>query len=446
MLRLSVADTPLMLAVWRGHASVIKCLLAHRVDVNAAASTEQGGATALSIAAQEGREDIVKLLLQHNADPEHADRYGRTPSMVAQKAGKEKIVALLNDFQQNSAAAAAAASLLMPNGAATNTALSGSSGETKASSGYMSLSQALCSSLESPFATVSFAHPASPSNTVSAATADPTSSSAGAKAEKRNPLSSLRSAGRMTGGSSSNKSTLSSTCGSPDDDFSRRLLEHSFPKYVVGSRSRPSSVCVPTAISAASFRVGGKAAEAEQEEDGDIPTATSILEALSALLTTPSSNATSERTAGPAQTDSVKELFDRSREKSEEKNDSSIASSHNRPSETSTRDRLKQSIDDRAPSTESDSNTDSRHSRNRIITNPNYRQSSSSSGTRTVGNEARRLLQNEFDRRTSGSSDDRAYGRSTTIDDRRKESPNRGDTASRSQYGNDMIMKKETQL
>ncbi|XP_036397225.1 ankyrin repeat domain-containing protein 50-like [Megalops cyprinoides] len=85
---------PLHSVAWRGHG-VAACLLLESkgVDVNLACT--QQGATALCIAAQEGHTDLVAVLLEKGADPEHVDRYGRSPVKVAAKMGHVGIVRLL---------------------------------------------------------------------------------------------------------------------------------------------------------------------------------------------------------------------------------------------------------------------------------------------------------------------------------------------------------------
>lgn len=142
------------------------------------------------------------------------------------KAGHEKISNMLQEYHD------AVGTLTGSCSDATNTALSGgsnnSSSDTKTSSGFMSLSQALCSSLESPFGTMTVVQQTS-SDKCNGVTTTKTNC---------NTHSSTRS-GHMTGTSS----TLSSSCGSPEDDFSRRLLEKSLPR---NNTCRPQSMVLST--------------------------------------------------------------------------------------------------------------------------------------------------------------------------------------------------------
>ncbi|XP_028971649.2 ankyrin repeat domain-containing protein 50 [Esox lucius] len=85
---------PLHSVAWRGHVEPCRLLLgASGVNVDLACRRE--GATALSIAAQEGHANIVAMLLERGANPEHVDKYGRSPVKVAGKRGHFTIVRLL---------------------------------------------------------------------------------------------------------------------------------------------------------------------------------------------------------------------------------------------------------------------------------------------------------------------------------------------------------------
>lgn len=84
---------PMHSVAWTGHAEVGQCLLeASCVKIDLACHQ---GATALSIAAQEGHANIVAMLLERGANPNHIDKYGRSPVKVAGKHGHFKIVRLL---------------------------------------------------------------------------------------------------------------------------------------------------------------------------------------------------------------------------------------------------------------------------------------------------------------------------------------------------------------
>ncbi|XP_024142769.1 ankyrin repeat domain-containing protein 50 [Oryzias melastigma] len=84
---------PLHSVAWTGHAKVGRRLLeTSGIDVNLACHQ---GATALSIAAQEGHANVVKMLLEKGSNPNHLDKYGRSPVKVAAKYGHFNIVRLL---------------------------------------------------------------------------------------------------------------------------------------------------------------------------------------------------------------------------------------------------------------------------------------------------------------------------------------------------------------
>ncbi|XP_034042115.1 ankyrin repeat domain-containing protein 50 [Thalassophryne amazonica] len=88
---------PLHSVAWTGHAEVGRCLL-EATDINVDLSCKQHGATALSIAAQEGHADIVMMLLEKGANPNHIDKYGRSPVKVAVKHRHFTIVKLLESY------------------------------------------------------------------------------------------------------------------------------------------------------------------------------------------------------------------------------------------------------------------------------------------------------------------------------------------------------------
>ncbi|XP_037646230.1 ankyrin repeat domain-containing protein 50 [Sebastes umbrosus] len=88
---------PLMHSVaWTGHADVGRRLLeTSAVNIDLACHQR---ATALSIAAQEGHTNIVAMLLERGANPNHMDKYGRSPVKVAGKHGHFNIVRLLESY------------------------------------------------------------------------------------------------------------------------------------------------------------------------------------------------------------------------------------------------------------------------------------------------------------------------------------------------------------
>ncbi|RVE45602.1 hypothetical protein evm_009715 [Chilo suppressalis] len=68
----------------------------------------------VSIAAQEGHEECVLWLLQHGADPTQADHCGRTPAMVAWRAGHAHICRVLERWAAAPAPAPSAPPPLQP--------------------------------------------------------------------------------------------------------------------------------------------------------------------------------------------------------------------------------------------------------------------------------------------------------------------------------------------
>lgn len=87
---------PIHSVAWRGHAEVgCRLLEASGVGIDLACNQR---ATALSIAAQEGHANIVAVLLERGANPDHMDKYGRTPVKVAGKHGHFNIVRLLESY------------------------------------------------------------------------------------------------------------------------------------------------------------------------------------------------------------------------------------------------------------------------------------------------------------------------------------------------------------
>ncbi|XP_070694414.1 ankyrin repeat domain-containing protein 50 [Pempheris klunzingeri] len=87
---------PMHSVAWTGHAEVGRHLLeAGGVSIDLACHQ---GATALSIAAQEGHANIVAMLLERGANPDHMDKYGRSPVKVAGKHRHFNIVRLLESY------------------------------------------------------------------------------------------------------------------------------------------------------------------------------------------------------------------------------------------------------------------------------------------------------------------------------------------------------------
>uniref|UniRef100_A0A3B4B672 Uncharacterized protein n=1 Tax=Periophthalmus magnuspinnatus TaxID=409849 RepID=A0A3B4B672_9GOBI len=87
---------PLHSIAWTGHTQVGRKLLeTPGIDIDLCCNQ---GATALSIAAQEGNVNIVAMLLDKGANPEHVDKYNRTPVKVAAKHGHANIIRLLESY------------------------------------------------------------------------------------------------------------------------------------------------------------------------------------------------------------------------------------------------------------------------------------------------------------------------------------------------------------
>jgi ankyrin repeat protein len=85
-------STPLILASFQGHKTIVDSLLAHGANVNA---TGQNGVTALLFAAETGHRDIAEVLIAHGADVNARSTNGTTLLSVARQSGHADIVDLL---------------------------------------------------------------------------------------------------------------------------------------------------------------------------------------------------------------------------------------------------------------------------------------------------------------------------------------------------------------
>jgi hypothetical protein len=91
-IRTELQMTPLLVAAFNGHVSVIQRLLAHGVDME-----QHGpcGGTALYVAAQEGRNSVAEILLQKGAQVDASCDGQLTPSLIAAMQGHAEMVRLL---------------------------------------------------------------------------------------------------------------------------------------------------------------------------------------------------------------------------------------------------------------------------------------------------------------------------------------------------------------
>ena len=89
--------TPLQVAVWNGHASVVDALLQHEVSVDQANSN---GLTPLMAAAWNGHTEIVRALLDHGADINATDSNGYTAITYAEEDRNDTILALLREAKE----------------------------------------------------------------------------------------------------------------------------------------------------------------------------------------------------------------------------------------------------------------------------------------------------------------------------------------------------------
>ncbi|KAM8856266.1 uncharacterized protein ankrd50l isoform 2-T4 [Spinachia spinachia] len=87
---------PIHSVAWTGHVEVGHRLL-ETIGVVIDLPCHQR-ATALSISAQVGNANIVAMLLERGANPNHMDKYGRSPVKVARKHGHFNIVRLLESY------------------------------------------------------------------------------------------------------------------------------------------------------------------------------------------------------------------------------------------------------------------------------------------------------------------------------------------------------------
>jgi len=93
----------LMEAVARGEADIVRLLLDNGADPNQGGKYEGwvqpkiGESTPLMLAAKSGRLDLITVLLDGGADASASDVYGYTALRVAQEAGFEEAVGLLQD-------------------------------------------------------------------------------------------------------------------------------------------------------------------------------------------------------------------------------------------------------------------------------------------------------------------------------------------------------------
>jgi serine/threonine-protein phosphatase 6 regulatory ankyrin repeat subunit B len=82
--------TPLISATGKGHLTTIQALLSvPGININA---KNDGGLTALYIAALNDNYDVVKALIKQGADVDITDNHGQTPMMVANSLGYMTIV------------------------------------------------------------------------------------------------------------------------------------------------------------------------------------------------------------------------------------------------------------------------------------------------------------------------------------------------------------------
>lgn len=87
-----VQQTPLLVAISKGHYNVAKLLLEHGANPNI---PNTQGQTPLFLAASEGNLAVVQLLLKFGANPNQPTRYGNTPLYIAAVSRNYTITKLL---------------------------------------------------------------------------------------------------------------------------------------------------------------------------------------------------------------------------------------------------------------------------------------------------------------------------------------------------------------
>lgn len=89
--------SPLILACYRGNASVAEYLAKNVKDIN----YNSPSGTALAAAAVKGNTAMVKVLLENKANPDIADGMGMTPLLYASQFENKEIIQLLLKYKAN---------------------------------------------------------------------------------------------------------------------------------------------------------------------------------------------------------------------------------------------------------------------------------------------------------------------------------------------------------